>query len=359
MIGRPSLIAELEDAMASRSEDKRTETLRKVTDLFVGGAASYSEQQVALFDNVIGRLAEGTDVPAKAELSERLAAIENAPVNVVQALAEDDAIDVAGPVLAHSTRISEAQLAALAATKGRKHMLAIAGRRELGETVTDALLTRGDQQVARTVAANTTAQVSEKGYDALADIAAKDASFAESLVQRTDIPHRHFKTLVALAPEAVQRRLAATNPLLAERIRQAILEAEQDAPKPIERDYSHAKSLVTDLVNQGSLGDEKVQEFAKAGQFEETVAALAALTGLSIDGAARLLTVESTDSVLIAAKAASLSWPTVKQLVLLRTCGRASPGDLDGAKVNFMRLGAVMAKQGLQRLKARAQQSVQ
>src|SRR5262245_43892752 len=123
MSGKPSLIAELEDAMASRSEDKRSETLQKVTDLFVGSAASYSEEQVALFDNVIGRLAEGTDVSAKAELSERLAAVENAPVNVVQTLAEDDAIDVAGPVLAQSTRISEAQLAALAATKGRKHML--------------------------------------------------------------------------------------------------------------------------------------------------------------------------------------------------------------------------------------------
>src|SRR5208337_5594123 len=105
-----------------------------------------------------------------------------------------------------------------------RHMLAIAGRRQVSEQVTDTLLKRGDQQVVRTVATNGGARVSEKGYDTLAELAANDPHLAESVVQRQDIPHRHFRTLVAMAPEAVQQRLAATNPRLAERIRQAIAE---------------------------------------------------------------------------------------------------------------------------------------
>jgi len=358
MGGKPSLIAELEDAMASRSDGKRTETLQKVTDLFVNNAPNYGEEQVALFDNVLGRLAEGSDVPARAELSARLASVENAPIIIVQALAADDVIDVAGPVLKNSNRLNEAQLAELAATKGKRHLLAIAGRQDLSEQVTDALLTRGDQQVARSVASNTSARVSEKGYDALADIAASDAGFAESLVQRKDIPHRHFRTLVALAPEAVQRRLAATNPRLAERIRQAIVEAEQDAPKAIIRDYTQAKETVAALLKAGELTDEVVQKFAKDGRFEESVVAVAILADLSIDAAARLFTAEPTDTILIAAKAAGLTWPTVKCLLLVRTYGRTpSPGDLDSAKLNFVRLGPATAKQGLQRYKARVKPS--
>jgi len=358
MVGKPSLIAELEDAMASRSDGKRTETLQKVTDLFVGNASNYNEEQVALFDNVIGRLADGTEVAAKAELSERLASVANAPINVVKSLAADDAIDVAGPVLANSKRLDEAQLAELAATKGRKHMLAIAGRKDLGEQVTDALLTRGDQQVARTVATNASARVSGKGYETLVDIAGEDASFVECLAQRQDIPHRHFRTLMTLAPEAVQRRIAATNPRLAERIRQAIMEAEAEAPKQVQRDYSKAMVAVAALRQEGKLVDETVLSFAKDGHFEEAVAGLALLADLPAEATGRLITNEPTDTILIVAKAVGLSWPTAKALLQLRTAGRSlSPGDLDRAKGNFVRLGPVMAKQGLSRYKARVSQA--
>jgi len=357
MTGKPSLISELEDAMASRSDDKRSETLRKVTDLFVNNAPNYGAEQVSLFDNVIGRLAEGSDVAAKAELSERLAGIENAPSNIIQRLAADDVIDVAAPVLKNSNRLNEAQLAELAATKGKRHLLAIAGRQGLSEQVTDVLLTRGDQQVARSVASNAGARVSEKGYDKLADMAANDLSFAESLVQRQDIPHKHFRTLVALAPEAVQRRLAATNPRLAERIRQAIVEAEQDAPKVAQRDYSMAIATVGTMAREGALSDDVVLDFAKDGQFEETVVAVSALAELSIDAAARLFTSEPIDTVLIVAKAVGLIWPTAKCMLQLRTTGRsASPGDIESAKVNFIRLGPATAKQGLARYKMRAKQ---
>src|SRR5262249_11658574 len=153
-----------DDAMRAQSGGRRNEALRKVTDLFVGNAARFGEQHVALFDDVIGRLVEKADQEAKVELSGRLAVIDNAPAGVLDRLAADDQIDVAAPVLTSSTRLSEKQLAALAATKSRRHMIAIAGRRHVGEQVTDALLARGDQQVARAVVANTGAKVSEKGY---------------------------------------------------------------------------------------------------------------------------------------------------------------------------------------------------
>jgi uncharacterized protein (DUF2336 family) len=357
MAGGPSLIAELEDAMASRSDGKRTETLRKVTDLFVGNAPHYNEEQVSLFDNVIGRLAEDTDVSAKVELAERLACIDNAPMNTVHRLACDSAIDVAAPVLQNSRRLNEATLTDLATSKGRQHLLAIAGRQDLSEQVTDALLSRGDQQVAKSVASNGSARVSEKGYDTLAEIAETDASFVESLVQRKDIPQRHFRTLITLAPEPVQRRLAATNPRLAERIRQAIVEAEQEAPKQIQRDYTDAKRTISALLNDGKLVDDTVQALAKDNRFEETVVALATLAELSVEAVERLFTSEPADTVLIVAKAVGLTWPSAKHLLLLRTSTRKpSPGDLESARVNFVRLGPVMAKQGLHRYKTRANQ---
>lgn len=355
-MGDPSLLVEIEGAIAARSASGRGETLRRVTDLFVDSADRFNEQQVALFGDVIGRLAESTDNGAKAELSERLAAIDNAPANVVGRLAADESINVAGPVLARSNRLSESHLADLAATKGRGHMLAIAGRRTLGERTTDALLRRGDHHVARAVATNTGAQVSEKGYDALVDHAAADPRLMESVAQRPDIPPRHFRTLLAIAPEAVQQRLSSSNPRLAERIRQVMAEVAQEQAQAVQRDYTQALRVVGALAKAKTLVDETVMDFAKAGQFEESVATLAVLSDLGVEPAARLLTSEPVNTLLIVARAAELTWPTAKALMLLRAPGHTAPQDIEDAKMNFIRLSPVTAKQGLKFYKQRTGQ---
>jgi uncharacterized protein (DUF2336 family) len=355
-MGDPSLLAEIEGAIASRSASGRGNTLRKVTDLFVGGADRFNEQQVALFDDVIGRLAESTDNGAKAELSERLATVDNAPVNVVGRLAADEAIEVAVPVLTHSNRLSEAHLANLAATKGRGHMLAIASRRSLGTETTDALLSRGDHLVARTVAGNAGAKVSEKGYDTLVDHAAADPRLAESVAQRPDIPSRHFRTLIAIAPEAVQQRLSSINPRLAERIKQVIAEAEQEHAQAARRDYTQAMHVVGAFAKAKTLGDQMVMDFAKAGRFEESVASLAALAELGIEPAARLLTSEPINTLLIVARATELTWPTTKALMLLRSSVHTAPQDIEDAKTNFIRLSPITARQGLKFYKQRVGQ---
>src|SRR5262249_48984851 len=148
--------------------------------------------------------------------------------------------------------------------------------------------------------------ISENGYETLVDLAVNDVSLAESIAQRQDIPQKHFRILIDMAPTAVQQRLASINPRLAERIRQAIAEASESA-KP--RDYARAKEVVAELANANQVGDDAIQEFAKAGQFEEAVVAFAELIQFPIETVDRLLSNESTDTLLIAAKAAGLSWP--------------------------------------------------
>jgi uncharacterized protein (DUF2336 family) len=351
----PSMMTDLENAVASHSAERRTETLRKVTDLFVVGAPKFSAEQVALFDGVIGRLAQDADVAARTELSARLAPIDNAPVAVIEHLANDDAIAVAGPILQGSARLGDAQLTALASTRSQGHLQTIAGRRDLGADVTDVLLTRGDGHVARTVAGNSSARLSESGFDRIADLATRDPRLAECVVARADIPPRHLRTLATLLPEPVRQRLAANNPQLAERIRAAVVQAAEDAARSV-RNYSSAKETVAAMAKAGTLGDASVMEFAKAEQFEETVVALAALVRLPIAVSERLLLTESVDTLLIAAKSADLTWPTVKCLLMLRTASHLSPQDIEDARMSFIRLKPETARQGIKFYKLRASQ---
>ena len=350
------MMSDLENAVASHSAERRSETLRKVTDLFVVGAPKFSAEQVALFDGVISRLAQDADVAARTELSARLAPIDNAPVATIEHLANDDTIAVAGPMLKGSARLGNAQLTALASTRSQGHLQAIAGRRDLGAHVTDVLLTRGDGHVARTVAGNSSARLSESGFDRIADLATRDPRLAECVVARADIPPRHLRTLATLLPEPVRQRLAANNPQLAERIRAAVIQAAEDAAHSVRRDYSSAKETVAAMAKAGTLGDASVMEFAKAEQFEETVVALAALVRLPIAISERLLLTESVDALLIAAKSADLTWPTVKCLLMLRTASHLSPQDIEDARMSFIRLKPETARQGIKFYKLRASQ---
>ena len=65
---------------------------------------------------------------ARAELSKRLAPVDYAPFEVIQYLAWDDEIAVAGEVLTHSGRLSTEALVKIARIKGQDHLLAISAR---------------------------------------------------------------------------------------------------------------------------------------------------------------------------------------------------------------------------------------
>jgi hypothetical protein len=102
LIARKSLIGELEGAIQSGSREKRLETLRRVTDLFLVDSERLNEEQVGVFDEVLSQLISRIEIKARVELGERLAPIENAPIETIRKLARDEEIAVAAPVLAQS-----------------------------------------------------------------------------------------------------------------------------------------------------------------------------------------------------------------------------------------------------------------
>ena len=168
-----SIVDEVETALSTGSAEKRLETVKRVTGLFLSSAGSYKNEQIELFDNLLERLIKTieiraiADVSARialAELSEQLAPVSQAPPSVVRRLARNDEITVAGPVLTESARLSAEDLIEVAQTKGEQHLLAIAGRWWLKEVVTDALLARRYPSVSRRIVNNPGARVSAAGF---------------------------------------------------------------------------------------------------------------------------------------------------------------------------------------------------
>lgn len=205
MTPSPSLIDEIEDALASATEDKRTAALWRITDLFIAGADNYSEEHVTLFDDVIARLATAIEKNARAKLSSRLARIPNAPIGVIRTLAADNDIAVAQPVLRHSQRLDDGYLAVTAATQSQQHLLAIAQRHALSETVTDVLVERGDRDVVRSVAQNGGARFSNAAFRTLVERSVEDDVLAMHVGLRPDLPRQHLLKLVERASAVVRQ----------------------------------------------------------------------------------------------------------------------------------------------------------
>ena len=117
-----SLLDELQSTLAHGTVARRVETLRRVTDLFINGANDYSDEQVGLFDDVFQALIDHIETSAKMLLSNRLAPIDTAPPLTIRALAFDDVIEVAGPVLSQSTRLDDKTLIENARSKSQAPM---------------------------------------------------------------------------------------------------------------------------------------------------------------------------------------------------------------------------------------------
>ena len=281
-----SLIIELEEAVHSHSAERRVETLRRVTDLFLGEAERLSDEQIGLFDDVLGKLIHRIETKALAELSSRLAPIDNAPIDVIGRLARSDEIIVAGPVLTTSTRLTASDLIEVAKTKSQRHLLAISGRTQLEEAVTDVLLTHGDREVTSQLATNSGARFSETGFETLVKAGETDATLAEKVGLRLDLPIRLLRELLLKATEAVRSRLLSlATPENRDEIRRVLGticgEVSQEATAP--RDFNQARELVRSMQEKSQLNEQALLQFANARKYEEMVAALSALCGASIE----------------------------------------------------------------------------
>jgi hypothetical protein len=98
------------------------------------------------------------------------------------------------------------------------------------------------------------------------------------------------------------------------------------------------------LHKERKLGEADVAEFAKAGKYEETIAALSTLCAVPVEVVDRLMNGERADPVLILARAVGFSWPTVRAVLNARPGAKPSPQTLDVARENFDRLTATTAQ---------------
>ena len=352
-----SLLRDLEATMLRGSDDERVAILARLTDLFLATAAQMDDEQVGVFDVVIGRLSRAIELRARIELSDKLAPIPNAPIGVVKQLALDE-IAVARPVLVGSKRLSDQDLVAISASKGRDHMLAITERADLGEPVTDFLILRGGRVVTHAVAANQTARFSRHGMGVLVMRAVQDDALQATLGTRHDIPAELAEQLMMAAKQSARRRLAAT----LEPAQVAVLDgavergAEAIAANDLGDEIGGMADAFADIAKldeAGLLDEEKVRAFAAEGALEKATCALAVLARIGLPAAEQILIGADREAVVMVAKGLDWSWDTAAALIRLRKDLGSSEAAIERAKQSFRTLSPATAQRVLGFLRVR------
>jgi Uncharacterised protein conserved in bacteria (DUF2336) len=304
------LVARLDVDVAGGPQERCVQILRQVMDLYLPDADRLNETQVAVFDDVFVQLIEKVETRTLAQLSNTLSEVDRAPREVVRQLAFHDDASVAAPVLTKSNRLSETDLVEIANTRGQQHLLALSGREALEEALTDVLIARGSSAVTDALAKNLGARFSAEGYATL----------------RT----RLLKTTPSRTQQRIQAAIAAA--------------VQTGAPAPNSTDYSQAKNQVAALNRAGKLSDSTVNRFAVGREYTNVVAAIALLSEVTIEVVKPLIENGQLDGLIIACKAARLSWSTTSMIIRNRPGCLASEQEFDRGQDLFETLPLSIAQ---------------
>jgi uncharacterized protein (DUF2336 family) len=343
-----SLFPDLED-IVKRGDPKRLAAVsRGIAELFVQGSAAFQPSHVELFDHILTGIVPQTEMAARADVAQRIAAVANAPPTLIAQLAREDNISVAGPVLRRSPVLDEEALVEIARAKGQDHLLAMTERPILSAGLTDVMVQRGERDVIRRAAANSGAAFSPIGYSALVKRAAKDGLLTLTVGQRNDLPEKLLKELLAGSVDVVRRRLFdVAEPSRQAAVAKAMGEISGKAEQPEKRrDFAPAQRTILSLYRAGDLDEDALIGFAKAYRYTDTVAALSAMSGVPLAAVDRLMSGDRHDPILIICKSIGLDWATVRALVLLRLGPARIPAaaDIDNVRANYLRLSPSTAE---------------
>jgi hypothetical protein len=146
--------------------------------------------------------------------------------------------------------------------------------------------------------------------------AERDEGLAEKLGVRLDMPGNLLRELIGKVADVVRARfLTAPRPVVRGKTQGSAPAAGQGGAARKAIDYTQAQSEVVALNRTGKLNDSIVNRFAVRGEYTHVVAALALKADVKVEAIEPLLEPDRVYGLIVACKAARLTWSTTTMIV--------------------------------------------
>lgn len=292
---------------ADMSSESRRQLLNAVTDLFLLDEAP-SEASQAHYGDIALHSLPHLETGDRRDYAERVSATPTLPRDVAVTLASDPDSDVARLVLKLSPVLTDTDLAAIAVSQSQHHLMAIAERVRLSESVTDILVERGDRDVLHTVSANEGASLSEKGFDRLIERGAGDSGINLALSTRSDLtPNRAERVM------RIVEQLSDEGGLWSKPNSEALTLARQARHQRLE-----VKLLLADLAAGTRPLDEVITVLAEEDRAFHLALVFAQVASLSTEQSLRVLMQRDASGIAVTCRALGLSNGAYEAILTLR-----------------------------------------
>lgn len=347
----PSLIHQLGRLGFETDGERRLALLRGVADLYLSRTVSPTLAEEYLFTEIVTTVMRKLSPTQRPQVTEALAREERVPRDLALALAADDDIAVARPVLAQSPVLTETDILSLAATTGDDHLQAIATRAFLSSQVTDVLIDRGSNRVLHTISTNAGAEVSARGMTALVQRARDDEELRIALADRGDLPPAVIDELETMISTELGEAGDGGGPgSLKARAHLLILEELRRRRANMSR-----TERVIAAAEAGELTiDRAVAPLLDAGRLLDLAQVLAHFLRFERNFMFQQLAIGDLNTIVLAARSLDLSYDTLSRILALRARKRRGDGPAQGVSAeDYAAVDLAAAQRAMRFLKVR------
>ncbi len=170
-----------------KSVGSRTKLADIIGDLFFGASDTLNDAEQSIMTDILRQLVQDVEVSVRKHLAIQLSNQDQAPHDLVIALANDDS-EVAYPLLLRSRVLRDQDLVAIIHHRTVEHQLAVSMHDSISPTVSDSLAKTGEETVIKRLLENPNAEIARDTMAHLVEQSRRLDSLQKPLVHRSDLP---------------------------------------------------------------------------------------------------------------------------------------------------------------------------
>ena len=317
------LAATSADGAPSQGPRARHALLKRLADVVSLPASRVNAFERSVVGDLLVEMLRLATPEDRRRVAVRLAPLGEIPDSLARLLLRDEP-EIAGVLIEQCAALSDSDLMACAAEAGMEHRFLLAGRRNLSEVVTDALLVPGEPAVIEAVLRNTTARLSQPGIEAMVSLSRTHPQLCEHLLRRPEMrPSGAYVMFWWCSPDdrrTILQRFAVSREVMQEVVEDVFaMAAEEGWQDPVSRkalqfiERRQRNRAAIEKSPYDSL-EHAVSAAAEGGLTRELAAEISYLSGIKPLTGAKILGDVGGEPLAILCKATGLSKASLQGL---------------------------------------------
>ncbi len=309
------------------STASRNRLAEAVGGLYFDADSAAGKTERDLMAQILRSLIHDVELQVRANLAKQFAEDENAPHDLVAALANDE-IEVAHPILVASNALDDQELIGIIQSRTRLHRLAVAVRKAVSEGVSDALVDSGEPDVVETLIRNDGAKISAETMSELVEASREFEAYQSPLLHRSELSPRLAKKMYWWVSAALRKHIANNYEIDSIDLDSKIVGSVQGIlgiHEYVKLPADGLDELARKLAEQNAISSELLIDTLRQREISLFEALFARLVGLEKTLVRRFVLEPGGEFLAIACRAADLYKSDFTSIFLLSRCAR--PGE--------------------------------